>query len=71
MMKERDISRADLKLIEDHGLGVQMNVDQARHLIDTLESDFDLLTDALDKAQGAVHSDEAGQAYVVIFINPE
>jgi hypothetical protein len=47
---------------------VKASVAEARALFDQVEDEE--LGTALDKAQGAVHSDSAGRAYVVIVIDP-
>lgn len=71
-MKEHEVTEGEFKLMHEHGLGVSMTVAEARDLFDKLPDDENLaaLSNVLDQAQGAVYSESAGQAYVIIVINP-
>jgi hypothetical protein len=67
-MTSGELSTGDLKILAEHAHVVKASVAEARALFDQVEDEE--LGTALDKAQGAVHSDSAGRAYVVIVIDP-
>jgi hypothetical protein len=69
-MKEYDITANDLPIIRDHGVAVEATVTEARDLIDELV-EADGLIKALDEAQGAVFTESAGIAFVIIKIIPD
>jgi hypothetical protein len=70
-MKSGELLQNDLALLKEHGLVVKMTVEEARSLIGAEADgvDGEVLDDALDNAQGAVHSGSAGRAYVVLVID--
>ena len=62
----------NVKLVTEHALVVRAPLDEARKLLDFVLNDegpSSEFCNALDEAQGAVHSDSAGQAYVLLVID--
>lgn len=71
-MKDYDLTDSDLKLIRDDGLAVKMSVEEAREFFDKQpdEAKYQPWSDALNNAQGAVFSESAGRAFVIVVIDP-
>ena len=67
-MKTFDIEEKDLRLMREEGAGIDLSVSEARGLFDILPDETEALSDALDQAQGAVHSSSRDVSYVVIRI---